>query len=63
MELSFDRGQPAVPKAAPREPSSDEGVPPVVDRSDSFVEPVARRYSFLVECECPGDCLRDHANE
>ena len=22
-----------------------------------------RPYSFLSECECPGDCLRDHENE
>jgi hypothetical protein len=25
------------------------------------VEP--RPYSFLSECECPDDCLRDHENE
>ncbi|TAJ99916.1 MAG: hypothetical protein EPO36_10430 [Chloroflexota bacterium] len=23
----------------------------------------ARPYSFLSECECPADCLRDHENE
>ena len=23
----------------------------------------ARPYSFLSECECPDDCLRDHENE
>jgi hypothetical protein len=22
-----------------------------------------RPYSFLSECECPDDCLRDHENE
>jgi hypothetical protein len=22
-----------------------------------------RPYSFLAECECPDDCLLDHANE
>jgi hypothetical protein len=24
---------------------------------------VPRPYSFLSECECPHDCLRDHENE
>ena len=27
------------------------------------VEAVPREYSFLSECECPDDCLRDHENE
>jgi hypothetical protein len=27
------------------------------------VEAVPRPYSFLSECECPHDCLRDHENE
>ena len=27
------------------------------------VDPAARPYSFLSECECPHDCLRDHENE
>lgn len=25
--------------------------------------PALRPYSFLSECECPHDCLRDHENE
>jgi hypothetical protein len=33
-----------------------------VDRRGS-VEVVPRPYSFLSECECPHDCLRDHENE
>lgn len=24
---------------------------------------VPRPYSFLSDCECPDDCLRDHENE
>ncbi len=35
----------------------------VVDGPDSLAEPAARGYSFWAECECPGDCLRDHENE
>lgn len=27
------------------------------------VEAAPRPYSFLSECECPDDCLRDHENE
>lgn len=30
---------------------------------DRSVKAVARPYSFLSECECPHDCLRDHENE
>lgn len=32
------------------------------DRARS-VKAVPRQYSFLSECECPHDCLRDHENE
>jgi len=32
------------------------------DRGRSVNEK-ARPYSFLSECECPHDCLRDHENE
>jgi len=44
----------------------------VVDRLRSLVSsspedddtaPDVRSYSFLAECECPDDCLRDHENE
>jgi hypothetical protein len=34
----------------------------VTDRARTAkVDP--RPYSFLSECECPDDCLRDHENE
>ena len=32
------------------------------DRGKS-VKAEPRPYSFLSECECPDDCLRDHENE
>jgi hypothetical protein len=31
------------------------------DREGSSTDP--RPYSFLSECECPDNCLRDHENE
>jgi len=30
---------------------------------DAIDRTAARPYSFLSECECPDDCLRDHENE
>ena len=30
---------------------------------DAEASTAARPYSFLSECECPADCLRDHENE
>lgn len=30
---------------------------------DTPVQASPRPYSFLSECECPHDCLRDHENE
>jgi hypothetical protein len=30
---------------------------------DTTADVVLRPYSFLSECECPDDCLRDHENE
>ena len=29
----------------------------------SRAAPAGRPYSFLADCECPADCLRDHENE
>jgi hypothetical protein len=30
---------------------------------DALAASESRPYSFLSECECPDDCLRDHENE
>jgi len=35
---------------------------PVVDPRPLMVSG-QRPYSFVAECECPFDCLRDHENE
>ena len=37
-------------------------VSPTTDR-DGIGSTDVRPYSFLSECECPDDCLRDHENE
>ena len=63
MDLSVDQRQPAVQPVAMHEPSPRQGVLRVVDGSDSPVESAALDFSFWAECECPGDCLRDHENE
>lgn len=34
-----------------------------VDDHGELVGPGRRKYSYLAECECPDDCLRDHENE
>ena len=53
--------------------SSQSVVSAVVTRLKSLVSATTDRdgigstdvrpYSFLSECECPDDCLRDHENE
>jgi hypothetical protein len=55
------------------EPTVEPGQPfprPLLDSSPARVEIAdppagsgAPADSFWAECECPGDCLRDHANE
>ena len=36
---------------------------PVIVNDRPFVAPDAHPYSYLAECECPDDCLRDHGND
>lgn len=33
------------------------------DAHGASSKPARRPYSFWADCECPGDCLRDHENE
>jgi hypothetical protein len=52
-----------------REPATSLGRPGageaarVTDDAGSLDRPWTRPYSFQADCECPDDCLRDHANE
>jgi hypothetical protein len=34
-----------------------------IEPDGKIAGPALRRYSFWAECECPGDCNRDHENE
>jgi hypothetical protein len=57
MELTVETGQPL-----PR-PLLDPSSPARVEIADPPAGSGSPAYSFWAECECPGDCLRDHANE
>jgi hypothetical protein len=63
MELKVEQRQQVRQWVAFREVSRGQGGLWVIDGVDPHVEPDQRRYSFWAECECPGDCLRDHENE
>jgi hypothetical protein len=60
MEPNVDQGRSVQDASASSEPSHLDSA---VDGAGSLVAPRTRLYSFWAECECPYDCLRDHANE
>jgi hypothetical protein len=63
MQLSVDVPQPAHLKAGSAEPSHP-WILGLIARDDSpRATPAGSTYSFLAECECPDDCMRDHENE
>ena len=63
VTLDMDLRQPVKPTIGPVESSQlwIRGLPAI--ESGQFAEPASREDSYLSECECPHDCLRDHANE
>lgn len=61
MKLDFDERQPVQQTAGAAEPSHPWILGLVDDGRQVQVAP--RPYSYTSECECPGDCLRDHENE
>ena len=63
MDLKFDLGQPVKRTVGSLEPSHLWVLGLTVDDDGSVVGPGRRQYSYWAECECPGDCLRDHENE
>jgi hypothetical protein len=63
MEVNVDKGRPGGTSIAAHEPAQLWVLDPATDDRGSRPWPLTRPYSFAAECECPDDCLRDHANE
>jgi hypothetical protein len=63
MQLHVDIRQPASTTAQPAESPDPWFLGLVAVDDGPRTEPARRAYSFLADCECPGDCLRDHENE
>ncbi len=63
MELHTDLRQPARPAIG----SADHPLLRILGLAatdhSGREQSTRRHYSFLSECECPDDCLRDHENE
>lgn len=68
MDLKVDIRQTVKATVDRLEPSRPWAPALAVDGDRSLVGPGTRQsgtreYSHWAECECPGDCLRDHENE
>jgi hypothetical protein len=62
MELPVDLTQRTKSVGVP-ESSQVWVLQPITVTDRPFVAPDTRPYSYLADCECPDDCLRDHGNE
>jgi hypothetical protein len=63
MERKVEQRQPAQTSVASPVPAHLWVLDPAIDDQASRLGPRTRPYSFWAECECPDECLRDHANE
>jgi hypothetical protein len=63
MQLIVDMREPIQQTTGSRERSHPWILGLIAVDDDTRAAPGERPYSFLSECECPDDCLRDHANE
>ncbi len=63
MEIKVVQPQPSVAQLGILEPSHLWVLGLTLDEDGAVVGPGRREYSYWAECECPGDCLRDHENE
>lgn len=63
VTLEFDHRQPVRQTIGSVEPSPRWNLGPAADDGGPLAEPALRKNSYLSECECPDDCLRDHENE
>jgi hypothetical protein len=55
--------QPAIDRFEPLDPRKLWVLGLAVEPDGSVAGPGLRRFSFWADCECPGDCTRDHENE
>jgi hypothetical protein len=63
VNLKVDPGQQMKPTVGSLEPSHLWILGLAVDDDGSAAGPGRRQPSYLAECECPDDCVRDHENE
>jgi hypothetical protein len=63
MQLTVDIRQPIQRTTSSPEPSHPWILGLIAVDDDTRAAPGGRPYSFLSECECPDDCLRDHESE
>jgi hypothetical protein len=63
MQLTIDTRQPNQQTTDSPEPSHPGILGLIAVADDARATPGGRPYSFLSECECPDDCLRDHESE
>ncbi len=63
MTLDIDPRQPVMEPVGSLEPSHVWVLGLVIDADGRLAGPGKQPYSYLAECECPHDCLRDHENE
>jgi hypothetical protein len=63
MQLNVDTRQPIQQTTGSPEPSDPWILGLIAVDDDTRAAPGGRPYSFLSECECPDDCLRDHESE
>jgi hypothetical protein len=63
MQLNVDVRQPVQQTADSAQPSHPWILRLMAVDDGPLAKPAPRPYSYLAECECPDDCLRDHENE
>jgi hypothetical protein len=63
MQLTVETGEPIQQTTGSPEPSHPWILGLIAVDDDTRAAPGGRPYSFLSECECPDDCLRDHESE
>jgi hypothetical protein len=63
MNFAIARPQPRTQSVASAVLSRVKGLISATADRDALAASETRQYSFLSECECPDDCLRDHENE